>query len=593
MPSIQSVASSFVRFSEWFWPLPKSGRVGSTSRIVLLCLLLTQSATAWEQPDKDMLAAFRDFSNQHKGDAAAGKELFEKNPKVLCADCHRVTGMEKSGPNLDGVGDKYSKSELIQQVLEPSATIKPGFEQASIVTTDGRLLTGRLERSTKLGVRLIDTKGKQLNLDTDQIEEIQFSDRSLMPENVVAAISRQQFADLIAYLQSLRFGVKTGLANDNRVVDIPRLQNPIRFDPIHTEQIEFDNPVWCGPIPGVPNQLVVVEHQRARVWRYVRGPKEPRKELFVDLSDQAHISGNQGVMCIAFHPQYKSNGRYFLEHEVQEQGKVKTTVVERRATEDRLSDSGRPSIRLLEVEQPAFNHNGGCIAFGNDGMLYAAFGDGGPQNDPPGYSQNPRILLGSMVRIDVDRTDGDRPYSVPADNPFLVAHQRDRSIRPETWAIGFREPWRFSFDRKTGDLWLGDVGQNQFEEVCLVKRGENHGWNVREAFAPFSSEYQRAGEKYTDPLFAYEHGLGFSVTGGYVYRGELNSSFHGVYVFGDYNTRRVWGLRQSDGVLLDVRELGTAPGGIASFGVDDRGELLLVTYGGTIYQIDLSDSEYK
>ena len=152
-----------------------------------------------------------------------------------------------------------------------------------------------------------------------------------------------------------------------------------------------------------PDQLVIVEHQQAKVWRYVRDAQPPRKELFVDLSSETYISGNQGVMCIAFHPDYTNNGRYFLEHEVQEDGKVKTTVVERLASADRLSDSGRPSIRLLEVEQPAFNHNGGCIAFGNDGMLYAAFGDGGPQEDPPGYSQNPRVLLGSMVRIDVDR----------------------------------------------------------------------------------------------------------------------------------------------------------------------------------------------
>jgi hypothetical protein len=226
-------------------------------------------------------------------------------------------------------------------------------------------------------------------------------------------------------------------------------------------------------------------------------------------------------------------------------------------------------------------------------MLYAAFGDGGPQKDPPGYSQNPRVLLGSMVRIDVDHASGEESYAIPADNPFVAAHARDSSIRPETWATGFREPWRFSFDIATGDLWLGDVGQNKFEEVCLVRPGENHGWNVREAYVPFSDEYRRDGETYTEPLFAYEHGLGFSITGGYVYRADPESSFDGVYIFGDYNTRRVWGLRQRNGKLLDVRELGTAPGGIASFGVDDQGEMLLVTYGGVIYQLELSETEYR
>jgi hypothetical protein len=142
-------------------------------------------------------------------------------------------------------------------------------------------------------------------------------------------------------------------------------------------------------------------------------------------------------------------------------------------------------------------------------------------------------------------------------------------------------------------LWVGDVGQDKFEEVCLVKRGENHGWNVREAFVPFSDEYHRDGETYSEPLFAYEQGLGFPVTGGQVYRGDPDSSFYDAYIFGDYNTRRVWGLRQRDDELLAVRELGTAPGGIASFGVDDRGELLLVTYGGTIFHPDLSQTEFE
>ena len=223
-------------------------------------------------------------------------------------------------------------------------------------------------------------------------------------------------------------------------------------------------------------------------------------------------------------------------------------------------------------------------------MLYAAFGDGGPQRDPNGYAQNPRELLGSMVRIDVDRTDGGRPYAVPPDNPWRARHLRDSAIRPETWAIGFREPWRFSFDFATGDLYVGDVGQDKYEEVSLVRPGENHGWNVREAFAPYSDEYLRTGESFIEPLFAYEHGLGFSVTGGHVYRGTQNESFQGVYVFGDYNTRRVWGLLQRGGVVQSVQEIGTAPGGAASFGVGPRGELYLTTYQGTIYHIDLTDA---
>ena len=571
----------------------KHAAILTTQSIIVFFTIAGTVVLAQEPSGRCELDAYQDFARTHKGDAAAGRILLEQNENLSCTVCHRITGMEKSGPNLDGIGEKYTRPELIRQILDPSESIKPGYEQALIVTRQGRVLTGRLERSTKLGVRLLDSEGKQINLKAEDIEQIQYSDKSLMPDNIVTSISKEQFSDLIAYLESLRFGVKTGLGAGGRAVAIPRLRKPIQFTAIHPKNIVFENPVWCGAIPGVPDQLVVVEHQQAKVWRYVRDRQHPRKELFVDLSSETYISGNQGVMCIAFHPGYERNGRYFLEHEVRENGKVKTTIVERQASADRLSDSGRPSIRLLEVEQPAFNHNGGCIAFGNDGMLYAAFGDGGPQKDPVGYSQNPRELLGSMVRIDVDRSDGGRPYAIPPGNPFLATHRDDHLIRPETWAIGFREPWRFSFDSVTGDLWLGDVGQDKFEEVCLVKRGENHGWNVREAFAPFSDQYRQDGETYTEPLFAYEHSLGFSVTGGHVYRGTPDSSFYGVYIFGDYNTRRVWGLRQRDGQLLDVRELGTAPGGIASFGVDGRGELLMVTYGGTIFHLDLSQTEYK
>ena len=197
-----------------------------------------------------------------------------------------------------------------------------------------------------------------------------------------------------------------------------------------------------------------------------------------------------------------------------------------------------------------------------------------------------------MLRIDVDRRDPDLPYGIPPDNPFLAQHERDPSVRPETWASGFREPWRFSFDPVTKDLWVGDVGQGDFEEVFLLRRGENHGWNVREGFQPFSEEYRRDGERYTDPLFVYQHGLGFSVTGGHVYRGTRSPSFEGVYIFGDYNTRRVWGLRQHEGAVAAVVEIGTAPGGIASFGVDQEGEIYLVNYAGTVYHVDLSDARF-
>lgn len=548
----------------------------------------------------EVLDRYERYALSNEGDPVRGERLFAEHQDLACHKCHRVTGLERSGPNLDGVGDKFSRRELVRQILYPNEQIKPGFEQTVIVKTDGTQVAGRIERTTREFVRIIDGTGKQSNVKTVDIDELAYAGKSLMPENIATTISPQQFADLVAWLETLKFGVKSGLMAGGKQVPIPRLDPPVRFVPINSAEMRFENPVWCGAIPGVSGQLLVIEHQSARIWRYIPG-NEPRKELFLDLGSEIYFSANQGLMCLAFHPDFRNNGRYFLEYEVKEpvgdqspdaKAQVRTTIVERRATDDRLRDSGAPSKRLLAVNQPAFNHNGGCIAFGKDGMLYAAFGDGGPQRDPPGFSQNARELLGSMIRIDVDQSDGDRPYGIPQDNPFLKAHQQDERIRPETWAIGFREPWRFSFDSVTGDLLLGDVGQDKFEEVCLVRRGENHGWNVIEAFTPFSEEYRRDGEEYVEPIFAYEHGLGFSITGGHVYRADRQSSFYGVYVFGDYNTRRVWGLRHRNGELLDVREIGTAPGGIASFGIDDRGEIMLVTYDGMIYHVDFTSAKY-
>ncbi len=554
-----------------------------------VCFLFS-TALCFAEADRSETTAqnniYRDFALANDGNADAGKELFNSS-KCLCSNCHRISGLERSGPNLGGIADKYSRKELIRHVIEPNAIVMPGFGQTIVSLTDGRTITGRIERATKLEVRIIDATGKQTNLKRDDVDRLTSSPTSMMPDNLTSLISKQEFADVIAYLSSLHFGVTSGRGPGNAEISISHLETPVEFLPLHATDLKFEAPVWCGSLPGHPGQLLILEHQEGRIWRLIGEDKHARKELFLDVAESIHASPNQGLMCLAFHPDYLKNGRYFLEYEVQENNKVKTLVVERRAAEDRLRDNGDESIRLLDVEQPAFNHNGGCIAFGPDGMLYAAFGDGGPQRDPNGYSQNLSELKGAMIRIDVDKRVDGKPYSIPADNPFVADSKSDRSIRPETWAIGFREPWRFSFDSLNGDLWLGDVGQEKYEEVAIVKRGENHGWNVREGFQPYSDEFRRPGEQYVDPVFVYEHGLGFSITGGHVYRGDKDSSFYGVYIFGDYNTRRVWGLKMSNGKLDSVRQIGTAPGGIASFGVDHNGEVLLVTYDGMVYRMNL------
>ena len=471
--------------------------------------------------DAKQLELYRQFAMTHAGDAKAGQIVFEQNKNAQCTNCHRISGMEKSGPNLDGIGEKYNREELIIHLLQPSASIKQGYGQTRLLLEDGKILTGRIEKANKEVVRIQNLQGERVNVSRKKIDQVVHSDVSLMPVGCATSITQDEFADLIAYLQTLRFGVKNGLAAGGRTIPIPHLATPIAFTPIHPPEIKFENPVWCSPFPGDEDELIILEHQTARIWRFDRNAKPPHKELFADLGDEIHFGGDQGLTAIAFHPEFKSNRRYFLEHEVREEGTVMTTIVERKATPDGLRDSGQRSIRLIEVEQPAANHNGGCIGFGPDGMLYAGFGDGGPQKDPNGYAQSKESLLGSFLRIDVDHQENGKPYAIPRDNPFVTLQASNPDIRPEIWATGFREPWRFSFDPLTGELWVGDVGQSKYEEVLLVHGGENHGWNVREGFSPFSKEYSREGEHYADPLFAYEHGLGFSVTGGYVYRARL------------------------------------------------------------------------
>jgi glucose/arabinose dehydrogenase len=194
-----------------------------------------------------------------------------------------------------------------------------------------------------------------------------------------------------------------------------------------------------------------------------------------------------------------------------------------------------------------------------------------------------------MLRIDVDRTEGDQPYAVPRDNPFVGRPD----FRPEIWAYGFREPWRFSFDSLTGDLWVGDVGQDRYEEVDIARRGENYGWNVYEGFEPFSNRYRRPGQTYIPPVFAYGRKYGVSVTGGFVYRANPHSSFYGVYIFGDYQSQRLWGLTQKHRRLQTIRQIALAPERVVSFGRDEHGTLYVVGYDGMIYKMDFDQARFK
>ncbi|MCA9870150.1 MAG: PQQ-dependent sugar dehydrogenase [Anaerolineae bacterium] len=288
-------------------------------------------------------------------------------------------------------------------------------------------------------------------------------------------------------------------------------------------------------------------------------------------------ASEQGLLGLAFHPDFANNGRLFVYYT----DRNGDTVISRfQANEERTLADPDSEVVLLQQSQPAGNHNGGMIAFGPDGYLYAGLGDGGGAGDRYGNGQNLGTILGTLIRIDVE---GDEAV-VPTDNPFV--DQGD--ARPEIWAYGLRNPWRFSFDRATGDLWIADVGQNQWEEINRQPAdspgGENYGWPITEATHCYDADTcDRAG--LTEPVAEYDHSQGCSVSGGYVYRGALQPALQGIYFYGDYCSGRVWGVTADANGQWQDTELLDSNAQISSFGETETGEVLLVDYNGAIFRL--------
>jgi putative heme-binding domain-containing protein len=576
------------------------------NKIVVISLLQTlafsaQSAESGKPPADParQVREYRDFAMGHDGDAKRGRELFN-DQRAACAKCHSVDGSSsKAGPDLYAVGDKFPRMELIRAVLEPSATIAVGYGTTIVETKSGDAVAGIIKESAADHLDLMRADGP-VRILTSDIQEQRGSALSFMPEGLQTALSRQEFTDLIEYLFALKQPENALTSNRGMPSDIPELAKPVTLKPFFSEELRFPHAfvhqpgdvryglVWFGQVPGSSNAFLAV-HQTGKIWMLEKFPTNEMKTLFADISKEIfNERGPNGLLGLAFHPGFRENRKYYLKHQVFEDGKIATIVVERQVAPDFRADSGQPSRRLWKVVSTTQDHSGGCIAFGPDGFLYIGMGDTGPQQDPHGHGQDLTIHLAKMLRIDVDHRDPGLGYAIPADNPFVGRTE----ARPEIWAYGFREPWRFSFDPVTGDLWVGDVGQDRVEEVSIVRRGENHGWNVYEGFEPFSNRYRKEGESYVPPVFAYRRKFGNSITGGYVYRGDKRSSFYGVYICGDYTSHRIFGLKQQDRALQIVRQIGTAPQGIASFGTDEQGEIYVVGYEGMVYQIDLTTTTF-
>ncbi|MHB9029111.1 MAG: PQQ-dependent sugar dehydrogenase, partial [Candidatus Latescibacterota bacterium] len=300
----------------------------------------------------------------------------------------------------------------------------------------------------------------------------------------------------------------------------------------------------------------------------------------LDITDRVDSHGNEmGLLGLAFHPDFESNGYFFVDYTA---ANPMRTVISRFTVSRSNPDSADPRSEffILEIPQPFENHNGGQIVFGPDRYLYIALGDGGSGGDPNGNGQNRASLLGKILRIDVNHPGATARYGIPADNPFAG---NTNGYRPEIYAFGLRNPWRFSFDTVTGQLWAADVGQNKWEEVNLIEKGGNYGWNTMEGKHCFtSSTCDTTGLRL--PVIEYDRSLGSSITGGFVYRGKKAPEFFGAYIYADYVSGRIWKLMYSresgpiNELLLDTSLF------ISSFGVDADQELYLCAFDGKIYR---------
>jgi glucose/arabinose dehydrogenase len=470
--------------------------------------------------------------------------------------------------------------------------ISPGYGAVNVETKSGDEFQGILKQATGAGLQLMGMDGNLVSIAATDIKEQRGSSISFMPEGLHEGLSRQEFTDLIEYLTTLRQPESALVSNRGMPAVIPQLVKPVTARPFFSQELKLPRvKVQIGltafhQLPGASNVFLVL-HQKGMIWRMEKAATGESRSVFTDLAgDVFYERGPNGLQDMAFHPKFRENRKYYLQYQVFEEGKVATVVVEKTFAADFKNDSGKPPRRIIKIASVAEDHSGGCLQFGPDGFLYVVMGDTGPHHDPNGHAQNLQLLLGKLLRIDVDRTEGDQGYAIPKDNPFVGR----ADARPEIWAYGFRNPWRFSFDRVTGDLWLADVGQDREEEVAIVRRGENHGWNVYDGFEPFSNQYRKEGRTFTPPIFAYKRKYGISVTGGLVYRGDKQSSFYGVYVCGDYASKRIFGVTQENGRLKAVRQIGTLPQGLVSFGTDEAGRLYAVGYEGMIYQLDFSEA---
>lgn len=345
-------------------------------------------------------------------------------------------------------------------------------------------------------------------------------------------------------------------------------------------KLSFKRPVDLQYPPDSTNRIFVVE-QAGIISVFPNDPDAETKETFLDIRAKVDDGGNEeGLLGLAFHPDYKTNGFFYVNYTASSPNR---TVISRFKVSDSNPNQADPGseAELLTFTQPYSNHNGGQVSFGPDGYLYIATGDGGSGGDPQENGQDRSTLLGKILRIDVDNPEGGKQYGIPPDNPFADNDQ----YRPEIYAYGLRNPWRFSFDPASGRLWAGDVGQNAWEEIDIIEKGGNYGWNTMEANHCFDPRNGCDRSDLKTPIHEYGRDEGISITGGFVYHGPSLPELKGKYIYADYATRRVWSLDHTDLSNPANTLLFEADFNISSFGVDQNHELYLCGFDGRIHKL--------
>jgi len=375
----------------------------------------------------------------------------------------------------------------------------------------------------------------------------------------------------------LALAAAAACSDDDGVAPVDGGPAPIALEVV---QSGLTRPLYVTAPPGDADRLFVVE--RGGLVRIIEGGAV-LPSPFLDVSGSITATGNeQGLLGLAFHPQYATNGRFYVNYT---DTNGDTRVVRYTVSADPDVADPASAAEVLAVDQPFANHNGGMLAFGPDGTLYVGLGDGGNGGDPDNNGQSPSTLLGSLLRLDVD---GAAPYEIPSDNPFAT----HATYRGEVWAYGLRNPWRFSFDRLRGDLYIGDVGQGAVEEIDFQPASsagaENYGWRVMEGSSCYNPPSGCSTAGLQLPIQEYGHSDGCSVTGGYVYRGSDYPELQGRYYYGDYCSGWIRSFVVAGGTATDVQDHSTdvaAVSQLASFGEDGRGELYVVSLGGTVYRV--------